>query len=334
MKTLRQGPGRLALGLASLLGCGYPQPAAEPSTYLHAHRQMDPPPASGAWPIAPAEAERLLWHAALEVRDGERSEGGQQEAFKTRILADGRPVTVKWKRAPEDDLQRWNASPRKDLAAYAVQRWFLDPDDYVVPTVALRCLSREDARRLEPDVAPTLEDTLCVLGTLSLWLEDLEPAEPLYEPERFAREPRYAYHMANLNLYTFLVDHRDSRPDNFLQTRDLANRRVFSVDNEMSFGQRRYNLLRRQWHRLYVPAVRGRAVERLRALRREQVEALETLAVVVQDDAGMLHVSPSDDGSGREPRLRLGLSAEERHDLWERRNELLERVDRGELDLF
>jgi hypothetical protein len=178
-----------------------------------------------------------------------------------------------------------------------------------------------------------------VLGTVFLWLRNVRVADPLYEPDRFVRDPAYAYHIANLNVLTYLIEHEDARWDNFLEATDRNNRRVFSVDNGITFDETRRNYLVENWDEIHVPALRREAVDRLRRLRRQDVEALETLALVVADDQGILQpVIPAsranDPPPPDRPSLRFGLTPEERDTIWNRRNELLERVDNNEIALF
>ena len=50
----------------------------------------------------------------------------------------GSPYKVKEKRVPPD-LDGINNAPRKELAAYTIQRLFLDPEDYAVPATTVPC---------------------------------------------------------------------------------------------------------------------------------------------------------------------------------------------------
>ena len=69
-----------------------------------------------------------------------------------------KPVDPSWKLV----TQRYdgiNNSPRKELAAWVIQRLFLDPEDYVVPFTTAYCVpladyhAQEPARRNPPSMA-------------------------------------------------------------------------------------------------------------------------------------------------------------------------------------
>jgi hypothetical protein len=266
----------------------------------------------------------------------QRTVGGDTGAQHVDLLVDGRSLEAKWKEVSRETIDAWNNSPRKELAAYAVQKWFLDPIDYVVPTVAVRCLPVDEYRRVVADARPTLKETSCVIGTVFLWLKNVRVADPIYEPDQFVRDPNYAYHIANLNVLTFLLEHQDARTDNFLEATDAANRRVFSVDNGIILGELRRNYLVENWDEIHVPALPRKTVERLRRLRRQDVDDLETLALLVADDEGILRPVQSNRNPwpADRPIVRFGLTQEERDAIWNRRNALLDRVDRREIAQF
>ena len=70
-----------------------------------------------------------------------------------------------WKEAPRGTCDGWNNNPRKEIACYAVQRWFLDPADYVVPTIALRAIPLGLYRRVAPEATPTIDGDRVYLVT-------------------------------------------------------------------------------------------------------------------------------------------------------------------------
>lgn len=273
----------------------------------------------------------------------EATEKGVAGAYKAKIRfpRTGQQVEAKWKTAPEGTFDSWNNNPRKELATYAVQRWFLDPKDYVVPTVALTCIPVKGFRRVEPAATPSLEDTTCVLGTLSLWLQHVEVPEVLYDPARFADDYNYAYHLANFNVLAYLVEYRDGRPSNILVADDRANRRVFAVDNGISFGGLVYNFLTTNWDVIRVPGIPRAAVKRLRAVDRDELAALGTLVEIAADRQGLLR--PVRGGKSIDPdrgvriqpgRVQMGLTTAEIDAVAERLAALLRRVDDGTLPTF
>jgi hypothetical protein len=164
------------------------------------------------------------------------------------------------------------------VAAYRVQQWILDPAEYVVPTIAVRCLPATTRVPADPaSETATFPGTTCVLGTLALWLRHVHVADPPYDPARFVRDARYAHHLANFNLVTYLIDHQDAKAGNLLAADDEANPRLFSVDNGITFGTLRHNYAVINWNRMHVPALTRRAVERLRAVGPADLASLATV---------------------------------------------------------
>jgi hypothetical protein len=324
-----------SLLLASLpAGCSYPHPEEAAELWLSRLARAPAPPPGDEWPVSPAEAERLFSARSLALRGARRTRGGNTGASRGTLVADGRAIEVKWKAAPPGTAEGWNNTPRREMAAYEIQKWFLRPEDYVVPTSAARCLPLETLRASFPAAKPTLPDTRCTVGTVSLWLDNLTLPNPLYDAERFARDANYAHHIANLNVLTYLIEHEDARHDNFLVSEDEDNRRVFSIDNGITFGELRHNYLVINWDELHVPALPARTVRRLRDVRREDVDALASILVLVADDDGMLRPVPSIPEGAGVPHLQFGLQLSERDALWRRIGALLDRVDRGEIPTF
>jgi hypothetical protein len=180
-----------------------------------------------------------------------------------------------------------------------------------------------------------------VLGTLALWLRHVHVADPPYDPARFVRDARYAHHLANFNLVTYLIDHQDAKVDNFLAADDDTNPRLFSVDNGITFGNLRHNYAVINWNRLHVPALTRRAVERLRGVGPADLAGLATVAELHADARGQLWpVEPGrclDREAGlrwRNGILQLGLTADEIARVAERVRTVLDRVDRAELALL
>jgi hypothetical protein len=340
--TGRAGSWSLAIVVAVACGCVHRGIDADTRARVHRLQSVTPPPGNN-WPLPPETVERLFAQEPMELVDVKRTPQGVAGASKGDVVfpRDGRRLQVKWKQAPHGDADGWNNDPRKELATYVVQKWFLAPDDYVVPTVALRCVPLDAYRRLDSRAGPTIAGTRCVLGALSLWLQHVTVPHPVYDPERFLSDPAYAYHFSDFNVLTYLVDHRDGRPGNILAADDDANRRVFAVDNGIAFGGLVYNFLTTNWNVIRVPAVRREVVERLRAVDREALASLATLVELRADAEGVLRLVPPgppenpDRGARVGPgHLQLGLTAREIDALRRRIASLLERVDRGEIAVF
>jgi hypothetical protein len=308
-------------------------------------REPAPPPMSGAypnWPMPPDEAAELLTHAVLERREVEDAGGGTTGAEKHGVYFPAADVAfdVKWKEFP-GRLDGFNNSPRKEIAAYAIQRILLDPEDYVAPAAAIRCAPIEQYRALNPTASPTVDGTQCVLGVISIWVFGVTVPEELYDEGRFCSDPQYAYYMSNLNLFTYLVDHRDGRDGNFLVSEDDSRRQVFSVDNGIAFGPWVFNYFVPNWTHLRVAAVRAESIERLRAVRREDLEFLQVVAQLEANEAGILRsvppgtsFDPNEGASERDGSVQFGLTTAEIDAVYRRIRELIEAVDAGRVPVF
>ena len=331
-----------AVVLALAAGCATGVPPAGSAALAGLNATARPGPGR-AWPLPPGELEHVLMHEALVVRSHEPIGRGVTGAAKEKvdIAADGDAFALKWKPVPAGDADGWNNSPRRELAAYEVQKWFLDPEDYVVPTSALRCSPLERYRLLDPDAEPTIPGVRCVLGWVMVWLEHVTVPERLYERDRFLADPAYAFHFANFNLLTYLIDHRDGRAGNFLVSDDATNRRVFSVDNGIAFDPLIYNYFTSNWHRLRVPAVRREAVARLRRITAEDIDALGVVADLAVDEEGILryrvsgpNLDPDRGARVRPGHVQFGLTRRERRGVAARLAALLAAVDAGTMAVY
>ena len=99
---------------------------------------------------------------------------------------------------PRGTLDEYNDSPRRQFAAYELQKLFLDPEDYVVPTSLAYCspLATYPRSGVAPQ-RPTLPGSTCVLGFLNIWLKDVTISDDYYDEARFVSDPTYAYYLAN-----------------------------------------------------------------------------------------------------------------------------------------
>jgi hypothetical protein len=188
---------------------------------------------------------------------------------------------------------------------------------------------------------PSLEGSTCVLGAMEVWLHDVHIPEKIYDPKLFGRDPVYARHMADMNLVTYLIQHSDGRSNNFLLGNDPENRRVFSIDNGISFGATVHNFFVRNWDTIRVPALRKESVERLRATSPQDFEELAVVVEMKLDADGVwrnvpetARRNPNHGAFVGEDMLQLGLTQDEIKALVERRRDLLEKVDEGEQKTF
>jgi len=253
---------------------------------------------------------------------------------------DRRRLSAKWKPAPSR-LDLFNNSPRKEIAAYEVQKLFLDPSDFVVPTARLRCLRASDFAGKRRIRAVTVRGTDCQIGVLSLWLDSLTLPDQLLDDDRFEGDVDYAARVADFNLAMYLIKHSDGRRGNFLVAESGLPPRIFSVDNGVAFGGFLYNWFVPNWKKLRVPALRRESVERLRRVRFADVERLGVVAQLEVDERRhFVSVAPGpnldpDDGVRFDGRtIQIGLEEDEIEDLWERIEHLLEDVDRGRVAVF
>ncbi|MCK6619413.1 MAG: hypothetical protein HUU32_15260 [Calditrichaceae bacterium] len=259
---------------------------------------------------------------------------------KTAILkrADGFFLRVKFKKAARGG-EDYNNQPRYELAAYRLQKLFLEAHEYVVPPTAGRGFPLEDYRKIEDNAQPTFKNTSAVYCLLQYWLENVS-SKPVFDAQRFDSDSLYARHIGNLNIFTYLIRHSDSNVGNFLISSDSANPRVFAVDNEMAFGnitsERGY-----EWRSLVVKRFPRKSVERLRKISVEDLT--RALGVAAQYEIREGQLIPQEPGenldenagvrqSGRT--IQLGLTAKEIRGVYERLGEFLRMADAGKVEVY
>ncbi len=295
------------------------------------------------WPIPPLEAERVLAEGDLTVLSERYAGRGLTGASRVELRAAGHPesFSAKWKPMPAG-LDGINNAPRKELAAYQIQRILLEPSDYVVPTSVARCMPPE-AFPVPGDHHSTLPGSSCELGIFSLWLEDVTLPDTVLDEMRFRNDSVYAYHFSNFNLITYLLKHQDGRYGNFLVSRSDGGQRLFSIDNGVAFGGIWYNWFVPNWKHLRAPALRRASIDRLRALQPADLAYLRTVARferlpdgswVPTEAVGVLAEDYQDGVRIEDDVVELGLDEDEIDDIWERIQDLIEDVDDGDHELF
>jgi hypothetical protein len=283
--------------------------------------------------------ETWLERTPLRVLDAQVTQHGSSKPLRLRIEVKpkgDKPLAIyaKWKAVPPagDDA---NNTPRREIAAYRLQKMLASENEYVVPPVVLRCLPPDAPIEGEP-----FPRTRCLLGALAYWLTNVTELSDI-DRERLKHDLAYRRNVALLNIFTVLVAQRDSVGQNFLVSTDSRQPRVFSVDNTMTFGRFKYNpisLFTSKWLDVRVPTFPRAYVERLRSLRREDFDALAVVSELELKD-GMLEPverssPPFDRDSGfrwRGNRVQFGLTQTEIDEIEDRRKTLLELVDRGEV---
>ncbi|MBW1844702.1 MAG: hypothetical protein JRJ05_10200, partial [Deltaproteobacteria bacterium] len=291
-------------------------------------------------------AALLMQEAKYKVLSVEPAGSGTTRPEKAEILfpETGDKFYVKGKLVSHS-LDGINNSPRKELAAWQLQTLFLEPVDFVVPATVLRCLPLQRWRdNHNGKGTPIIPGTKCMLSDVTIWMENVTVPDELYEEERFLNDLNYAYHLANFNILAYLINLRDNRKGNVLVSKDANNRRVFAVDNGVSFGTIWYNWFyppTYSWREISVPALPQKSIDRLRKLRREDLDFLMVVSQLEVDADGMLRTvqasAPIDPEQGAQREgttVQFGLTEDEVEDVWERIEELIEQVDEGEITLF
>ena len=334
------------LGLAVALGCvaGCASLGSTGSQgWLERLSAAPPAPPGNHFPLPPPQLEQVM-REEFELRSAEGAGGGVMGALRIEAYYPSidRALSVKWKTAPEGG-DGWNSTPRREIAAYLVQKWFLTPEQYVVPTTVARCIALEDFAEIDAEAQPNLPDipnARCVFGTLAIWLDNVEHADDLDE-ERFRSDARYARSFANYNLLTYLIRNRDSRRGNFLIAKDPSNPRIFAVDNGIAFGEWFYNFFIPHHDVIRVPALPRDSIERLRKVGEKELQALLVVAEFRSAADGILRETQAsaafdmEEGARiRDGVLQLGLEPGEIDALSERVRDLIAEVDAGEIPVF
>jgi hypothetical protein len=312
------GPLVLAVGL---LSAGIPVEGQDLNVILAAH-----------------DAEARLGQAPFEILEHRVIRPGSRPLLAHLAFPDSGNIWVKWTPAPRGGAAD-NAEPRYEIAAYRLQKLFLDDPEYVVPPTVPRVVPLSSYPERGPEVRATFPNTESVLVVLQLWLHDVT-SRGVWDQRRLREDSVYARHAANTNILTYLINHGDSNTGNFLIARDPDNPRVFSVDNGIAFGA---SPIRDgdDWRYLRVRRLPRATVGRLRSIRPADLEAV--LGVIVQlevHDGQLVLVEP---GPNLNPRrsvrrqgdvLQLGLTASEIRAVGHRLRELLREIDRGRLQMF
>jgi hypothetical protein len=292
--------------------------------------------------VSPQQIEELLKRAEVHVLKWHAPTHGTAGVVVLWLQLPNQGITLKakWKRATAGG-KAFNNEPRKEVAAYELQKLFLDPDEYVVPPTEARCFPLEQYEREVRRARPTFRHTQCVFGLLAYWMDGVRELQAL-DRRRFDADPKYRATIANLNLLTFLIDHRDTRSSNFAITDDHDDPRAFSFDNGLAFSgvYNPKNLFRRAWERLVVPRVPHDKIERLRRITRADLDRLATVAefAIVGTQLQEIPVTASfDDDKGVRIKgnvLQIGLKRSEIDGVEARIRELVHRVDSGTLEEY
>jgi hypothetical protein len=257
--------------------------------------------------------------------------------LKAEVSFSGQPAyRVKLRRA-EPGAEDFNNRPRYDLAAYELQKLFLEPAEFVVPPTQLRTLPVAELLPYAKEARPTFRRSDDVLVVLQYWLHEVKVVADVYDPARFASDAGYARNVGQLNVLTFLIEHGDANIGNFLLSRAESSPRVFSVDNGVAFA---HNESDRSdvWKYVRVPSLPADTVARLRAVTLGDLQ--RSLGVLAQwrlidgrwvpEQSGE-NLSPQRGVRQKDGLVQLGLTKSEIAQLDRRRTSLLEMVDEGRI---
>jgi hypothetical protein len=232
----------------------------------------------------------------LVILEIDRSRPLEEDRSRRVVLGgpDGEPEMVAHLKPVAPPGDGFNNEPRYDLAAYRLQAMFLDEEDYVVPPKVLRAMPINEYREYSSARNPTIRGTESMLFLLSYWIENLavDTVDP-FDADLFDWDDSYAYHFANANILTHLIDHRDGNHGNVIVSMDPMNRRVFAVDNDVAFRSQASDLGDR-WRQLQVEALPEKTVERLRQITRADLE--RELGVVAEFQIVDGHLVPAEPG--------------------------------------
>jgi hypothetical protein len=326
-------------------GCAPTRPAELHFDSVPPSATNAPDPNRSHPPLVTLEDYQRFDRVSFDITSDKGAGAGVTGARKVtiRIASHDEDITLKTKDFPSG-LDGTNNSPRKELAAYAIQRFFLDPVDYVVPTVGVRCIPLDDWKTRNKHKPTRVPGTECALLSYAFWMNDVTLPDPLYDEQRFLTDARYAYNLANFNILTYLVSHHDTRGGNVLVSKIDEDRRVFAIDNGTTFGAFFFNWFYPPtfaWRNIRVPAIPRNAVNRLRTLKEDDLESLGVILQLEADQDGILRIEKPDDTvdddegvNVRGTTVQLGLTEDEIEDVWERVEDLLEDIDDGKIGVF
>ena len=288
-----------------------------------------------------ADLERLLAAEPLVIAQAEISRPKAKGDITLRAdvsFGGAPPLRVKLRKA-EPGADTFNNVPRYDLAAYELQKLFLDPAEYVVPPTTLRMVPRADLAKYSPGVQRTFPAADQVVAVVQYWLSDIKVIADVYSPARFAADAVYARHIGQLNVLTYLISHRDSNAGNFLIGREEIGARVFSIDHGVAFASAEGDR-GKLWKDMRVNRLPADTVERLRKVTPQLLaDRLGVLAEWKLEGGKYVPVPTGrnlsvDSGVRREgDQLQMGLNKQEILAVQRLLMRLLEDVDRGKITL-
>jgi hypothetical protein len=288
------------------------------------------------------EIEKMLAEDAFTIVSAEisRPKAKGDITLKADVSFGGQPpIRVKLRKA-EPGADSYNNVPRYDMAAYELQKLFLDPSEYVVPPPALRFVPLAEFRKYSPDVERTFPVAEQVLAVMQYWLQDIKVVADVYDPAMFDSDPVYARHIGQLNILTDIIDHADSNLGNFLISKTTPGARVFSIDHGVAFAAEESDR-GKLWIKLRVNRLPADTVERLCKITPQMLQ--DSLGVIAQWQLKGGNFVPSPRGENLAPNqgvrregdiLQMGLRKSEITKVAHGLGSLLKQVDSGEVKTF
>ncbi len=300
-----------------------------------------------------AEVEERFRSQSFEVLNMPTSRGlpSERTYAPTVRFEDGAMLQLKFAPAPPGG-EVFNNRPQYEIAAYELQKLFLDEAEYVVPPTVARCfpfdfvqqaIDKAPNRNSIEDPRPTFDEWRMSLVVLQYWLWNIDIAErnDIRDRQRLEEDETFARHAGNFNLLTYLIRHNDSNVGNFLISTDPENPRLFSVDNGLAFSNEESDR-GTYWRELRIERFPAASIERLRSVTLEDLHA--TLGVVAHfqlgPDGNFIQVDGTENlapntGIRRTPTvLQLGLRASDIRNLHRRLGRLLRDIDNGKYEVF
>jgi hypothetical protein len=284
--------------------------------------------------------ERLLRYGDFQLLDirGSRMDGDRTQQVGLAFHPDT-TLLVKWALAPRNG-EAFNNVPRYELAAYEIQKLFLDEAEYVVPPTVVRSFPLEWYRAEYQSTAwATFGGDQSTFVTLQFWLgAPIAPHEAL-DRERFRTDELYARHFANLNVLTYLIRHNDSNSGNVLIS-ETERPRLFAVDNGVAFASQPSDR-GSYWRDLRIDRIPAGTAERLRGITLQDLEL--QLGVLAQLEARDGRHVPVESGENLRPNagtrradgiVQFGLTAREIRDVHNRLIRLVRQIDSGRIATF
>lgn len=241
---------------------------------------------------------------------------------------------VKWKPA-NATISRLNNNPRKERAAYEIQKLFLDGDRWVVPPTVMRCMDVVDGR--PPVDGRVAEDEVdCVWGQVSYWVSPLDNPGVI-DTERLETDADYLQALGDLNILMYVIGHGDAHKDNWLISEDPDRMRAVSPDNGVAFSGPPNFFIKNVWGSIVIDPLPADTVERLRSITDEELHRLHHLETWHIEDRRLVRTDTNTDtGKSRGVQwvgdeLTVGLRPGEIGRVRKRIDDLLERVDSGDI---